>query len=65
MEILGHINHQVRAIDEKASTKTSDSGKGSREKGGVNEEKSIGSMHQLFQNPDALKVDESLLGSNI
>ena len=63
MVILGQITHQVRALDYKASYKTSEFDKVSREKLKSNEEKCIGSMHQLFQNTDPPKADESLLGS--
>ena len=65
MWILGHITHQVRALDNKSASKTREFDKGPREKWKSNEEKGIGSMHQLFQNTDPSKVDELLLGSRI
>ena len=65
MRILGQITPKIRALYEKAASKTSDFDKGSRKKWNSNEEKSIGSMHQLLQNTYPPKVDESLLGSRI
>ena len=65
MGILGQITHQVRTLDEKTAYIASDFDKGSREKWKSNEEKGKGSIHQLLQNPDPLKVYESLLGSRI
>ena len=65
MGILGQINHQVKAMGEKAAYKPSDFDKVSKEKWKSNEQKGIGSMHQLLQNPDPPKVDEFLLGSRI
>ena len=65
MGILGQITHQVRALDEKSASETSDFDKGSIEKWSSNKEKGIGSMYQLLQNPDPQKVDELLLGSRI
>ena len=65
MGILGHITHQVRALDEKAEYKLGDFDKRSREKWNSSEEKGIESMYQLLQNSDPLNVDESLLGSSI
>ena len=65
MGIIGQINHQVRALDDIAASKTSEFGKGSREKCKSNEDKGVGSMHQLLQNPDPPKVDDSFLGSRI
>ena len=50
MGILGQITHQVRALDDKSASTKSDFDKGSREKWKSNEEKGIGSMHQLLQN---------------
>ena len=61
MGIICQINHQVRALDDIAASKTSDFGKGSREKCKINEDKGIGSMHQLLKNPYPPKVDELLL----
>ena len=61
MGILGKITHQIIALDEKSKSITSDFDKGSREKWKSNEEKGIGSMHQLLQNSDPPKGDESLL----
>ena len=52
-------------MDQKAAYRTSDFDKGSIEKWNSNEEKGIGSMHQLLKNTDPLKVDESLLESRI
>ena len=65
MGILGQINHQVRALYEKAASKTSYFDKGSREKYKSNEDRGIGSMHRLLKNPYPLKVENSLLGSRI
>ena len=65
MRILGQITPKIRALYEKAASKTSDFDKGSRKKWNSNEEKSIGSMHQLLQNQYPPKVDESLLGRKI
>ena len=65
MGIIGQITHQVRTLDEKAASTASDFDKGSREKWKSNEEKGKESMHQLLQNTDPPKVDESLLGSRI
>ena len=65
MGILGQITHQVSTLDERAAYTESDFDKGSREKWKINEEKWKVSMHQLLQNPDPPKVDESLLGSRI
>ena len=65
MGIIVQITHELIALDETAASKTSDFDQGSREKWKSNEGKGIGSMHQLLQNPDLLKVDESLLGSTI
>ena len=65
MGILGQITHKVRALYEKLSSKRSYFDKVSREKWKSNEEKGVGSMHQLLQNPDPLNFDESLLGSKI
>ena len=59
MGILGQITHQVSTLDEKSVPTASDFDKGSREKWKSNEEKWKGSMHQLLQNPDPPKVDES------
>ena len=63
MGMVGQIIHQVRALDDKEASKTRKFDKESREKFKRNEEKWIGSMHQLFQNTDPPKVDESFLGS--
>ena len=65
MRILGQITHQVSTLDEKVSSAASDFDKGSREKWKSNEDKGKVSIHQLLQNPDPSKVDESLLGSRI
>ena len=65
MGMVGQIIHQVRTLDDKEASKTSKFDKVSREKFKSNEEKWIGSMHQLFQNTDPPKVDESFLGSRI
>ena len=65
MGILGQITHQVITLDEKAASTASDFDKGSREKWKINEEKGKGIMHQLLQNLDPPKVDESLLGNRI
>ena len=65
MGILGNITHQVSTLDEKSAYTASYFYKVSREKWKSNEEKGKGSMHQLLQNPDPPKVDESLLGSRI
>ena len=65
MGILGQITHKLRALYEKAASKTSDFDKVSREKPKSNEWKGIGSMHQLLKNPDPPKVDESFPGSRI
>ena len=65
MGIFGLNNHQVRSLYKKAESKTSDFDKLSRKKRRSNEEKGIGSMHQLLQNPYPVNVEESLLGSRI
>ena len=65
MGILGQITYQVSTLDDKAASKRSKFDKVSRKKLKSNEEKWIGSMHQLFQNTDPPKVDESFLGSRI
>ena len=65
MWILGQINHQVSTLGEKAASTASDFYKGLREKWKSNEEKGKVSMHQLLQDTDPPKVDESLLGSRI
>ena len=65
MGILRQITHQLRSLDYKAVSKTSDSDKVSRYKWNINEEKGVGIMHQLLKDPDPPKIDESLLGSRI
>ena len=58
MGILVQITHQLRALDEKSESKTSDFDKGSRDKWESNEEKGLRSMHQLLKNPEPPKVNE-------
>ena len=65
MGILGQINHQVRALYDKAASKTSDFDIVSREKWKSNEEKGFGSMHQLLKNPDPPNVYKPLIVSRI
>ena len=65
MGILGQINHQVSTLYDKAASTASDFDKVSIENWKSNEEKGKGSMHQLLQNPDPSRVDESLFESRI
>ena len=65
MGILGQITHQVRALDEKSACKTSEFDNILRDKWKSNEQKGIGSMHQILRNLDPQEVDESFLGSRI